>query len=108
MLIFDLYTIGNKLYTIRKKMGITQAEVAEKAGISDRSYADIERGVTNMRTETLLKICEAMSITPDEILTENTSLEYKQDNLIDQLSLCTLREKETALNLLEVYLHSLT
>ena len=38
MLIFDLRTIGNKLLTIRKRMGMTQAEVAEAAGLSDRTY----------------------------------------------------------------------
>ena len=55
MLIFDLHTIGNKLLTIRKRMGMTQAEVAEAAGLSDRTYADIERGTVNMRTETILR-----------------------------------------------------
>ncbi|MBQ8288515.1 MAG: helix-turn-helix transcriptional regulator, partial [Clostridia bacterium] len=49
MLVFDFITIGNKLYTIRKKMGMTQAEVAELADLSDRTYADIERGTVNMR-----------------------------------------------------------
>ena len=33
MLIFDLRTIGIKLLTIRKRMGMTQAEVAEAAGL---------------------------------------------------------------------------
>lgn len=108
MLIFDLYTIGNRLYNIRKKIGMTQADVAEKAGISDRTYADIERGTANMRTETLLKICEALKITPDEVLTENDSLEYKQNDLLERLSTCSIKERQTALNLLEVYLHSLT
>ena len=68
MLIFDLRTIGNKLLTIRKRMGMTQAEVAEAAGLSDRTYADIERGSVNMRTETILRICSVLHITPDEIL----------------------------------------
>lgn len=108
MLIFDLYTIGNRLYNIRKKIGMTQADVAEKAGISDRTYADIERGTANMRTETLLKICEALKITPDEVLTENNALEYKQNDLLEKLSTCSIKERQTALNLLEVYLHSLT
>ena len=57
MLIFDFTQIGNKLYSFRKKVGMTQAEVAEAAGISDRTYADIERGTVNMRVETLLRIC---------------------------------------------------
>ena len=70
MLIFDLRVIGNKLLCIRKRMGMTQAEVAEAAGLSDRTYADIERGTVNMRTETILKICSILHITPDEVLTE--------------------------------------
>ncbi|MDD6146462.1 MAG: helix-turn-helix transcriptional regulator [Oscillospiraceae bacterium] len=107
MLIFDMRAIGNKLLAIRKKTGLTQAEVAEAAGLSDRTYADIERGSVNMRTETILKICEALHITPDEILTETSSAEYKQNELFERLSLCYPKEKETALNLLEVYLQSL-
>ena len=70
MLVFDHRTIGNKLYTIRHRLGMTQAEVAEAAGLSDRTYADIERGNANMRMETLLRICLVLQITPNEILTE--------------------------------------
>ena len=108
MLIFDLRTIGNKLLTIRKRMGMTQAEVAEAAGLSDRTYADIERGSVNMRTETILRICNVLHITPDEILTEeSTSLAAKQAALIERLNTCNTKDKETALQLLSVYLTSL-
>ena len=68
MLNFDFHEIGNKLFTIRKRAGMTQAEVAEAAGLSDRTYADIERGTVNMRIETVLRICTVLHITPDEIL----------------------------------------
>lgn len=47
--------------------GMAQAEVAEAAGLSSRTYADIERRTVNMRVETILHICEALHITPDEI-----------------------------------------
>lgn len=47
MLIFVFLTIGNKLFSIRKRMGMTQAEVAEAVGLSARTYADIERGTVN-------------------------------------------------------------
>lgn len=108
MLIFDLRTIGNKLLTIRKRMGMTQAEVAEAAGLSDRTYADIERGSVNMRTETILRICNVLHITPDEILTEErTSLAARQAELIERLNTCNPKDKETALQLLSVYLKSL-
>ena len=68
MLIFDRRTIGNRLLAMRKKRRLTQAEVAELAGLSDRTYADIERGTVNMRLETLLHICRVYGAAPDEIL----------------------------------------
>ena len=106
MLIFDFRTIGNKLLTIRKKAGLTQAEVAEAAGLSDRTYADIERGTVNMRIETILKICEALKITPDEILTEEQEPDIMWKNeLLEELENCTPKEKETAFKLLAVYLN---
>lgn len=108
MLIFNFDKIGNKLLIIRKKAGMTQSEVAEIAGLSDRTYADIERGSVNMRIETILRICKALNITPDDILTEeNLSLTEEQSELLEQLNACTPKEKETALRLLSVYLQSL-
>lgn len=108
MLVFDLRTIGNKLLTVRKRMGMTQAEVAEAAGLSDRTYADIERGTVNMRTETILRICNVLHITPDEVLTEeSTSLTAQQAELWERLNACNPKDKETALQLLSVFLKSL-
>lgn len=109
MLIFDLHTIGNKLLLVRKRMGMTQAEVAEAAGLSDRTYADIERGTVNMRAETILRICNALHITPDEILTEErTYPSAQQAELWERLNACSPKNKETALQLLSVYLKSLS
>ena len=108
MLVSNLAAIGNKLLAIRKRMGLTQAEVAEAAKLSDRTYADIERGTVNMRIETILRICNALHITPDEVLTEeNTPLTAQQDELIARLNACTPQNREAALQLLSVYLHSL-
>lgn len=108
MLIFDFNQIGNKLHGIRKRMGLTQAEVAEAAGLADRTYADIERGSVNMRIETILRICNVLHITPDEILTEDSpSPVSKQEELWSRLNGCSPKDKETALSLLSVYLKSL-
>ncbi len=108
MLIFDLHAIGNKLLAIRKRMGMTQSEVAEAAGLSDRTYADIERGTVNMRTETILRICNVLHITPDEVLTDdNSAASARQDEIIQRLNACNPKDKETALQLLSVYLKSL-
>ena len=109
MLLFNKREIGNKLLAVRKRTGLTQAEVAEASGLSDRTYADIERGSVNMRIETILRICQALHITPDEVLTEDrTEPACQQEELWARLSACPPKEKETALNLLSIYLKSLS
>lgn len=108
MLVFDFRAIGNKLYAIRKKMGMTQLEVAVAAEISERTYADIERGSVNMRIETVLRICKVLHITPDQVFVEdNASLSAQQDELWQRLNDLSPKDKETALNLLSVFLDSL-
>ena len=108
MLLLDTREIGNRLLAIRKKYGMTQNEVAEASGLSGRTYADIERGSVKMRVDTIIHICNALHITPDEILTEESSVEYKQSEIFERLSLCPPKERETALHILEIYLQSLT
>lgn len=108
MLIFDFQIIGNRLLSIRKRLGLTQAEVAEAAGLSDRTYADIERGSVNMRIETILRVCNVLHITPDEILTaESDAVSTNAEELLQRLNACNPKDKETALQLLSVYLKSL-
>lgn len=107
MLVFDLKVIGNKLYEIRTKKLMSRAEVAEKANLSDRTYADIERGSVNMRIETILKICDALSITPNDIFVSQEDKIITEETIIESIKECQPKEKETALNLLEVYLQSL-
>ena len=82
MLIFDFNTIGNKLHTYRKKGGMTQSEVAEAAGLSDRTYAGI-------------------------FTEENLPTAKRQYELIAELNCCRPEERETALQLLTIYLDSL-
>ena len=108
MLVLDTREIENKLLAIRKRTGMTQAEVTELAELSNRAYADIERETSNMRVDTILKICGALHITPDEILTvSETGFSAQQEELLQRLNNCNAKDKETALQLLSVFLKSL-
>ena len=109
MLITDLLTIGNNLYNIRKAQGLTQANVAEKADLSDRAYADIERGNVTMRIDTLLKICVALHITPNDLLVADLdTITITEHDIVERIQHCSNNEKETALKILQVYVNSLT
>lgn len=107
MLIHELRVIGNRMLVFRKRTGLTQAEVAEAAGIADRTYADIERGSVNMRIETFLRICEVLHVCPDELLTnEEADGGQIQREIVERLEKCSENKKATALKLLSIYLDS--
>ena len=108
MILWDMHAIGERLYAIRRRMGLTQAATAEKAGLTVRTYVDVERGTVNMRVETILHICEALQITPDEILTEKDGEpSADEEALLARLRCCTPKQRETAWKLVSVYLQSL-
>ena len=108
MLIFDFKVIGEKLYVIRTQKLMSRLDVAEAAGLSERTYADIERGSVNTRMETILRICQALHITPDTILTQrDSSLSVQAEYVAEQFANCSPQQKQTALQLLSVYLDSL-
>lgn len=107
MLVLDLKIIGNKLYEIRNKKLMSRAEVSEKAELSDRTYADIERGSVNLRLKTLLKICMALDITPNDILVVDNNIKITEQDIIDVINSCSTNEKKTALKILSAYVESL-
>ena len=105
MLITEKDLIGKKLYGFRKKCGLTQFEVAEKAGLSDRTYADIERGQTIMRIDTLLKICDVLSITPNDILAEDDlDSTIELGSLIKDIDSCSTNDKQFIIDTLNNFI----
>ena len=53
---------GQKLRAIRALRGITQADLAEKAGISQTAIAEYEKDKRELRTDTVRKLCEALGV----------------------------------------------
>lgn len=104
----DFRIIGNKLLSFRRRLSMTQAEIAEAAGISDRTYADIERGLVNMRIGTFIQICNVLNVTPNEVLLEESiNAEIDFEKLLEKLSTCTQKERNIAYELINVYLKGL-
>ena len=52
----------------RLAKGLTQAEVAKKAGISENHYAQIERAEKNPTVSTFRSIVKAIGVSASEIL----------------------------------------
>lgn len=63
-----LKNIGLRIASERKRQGITQEDLAGMCEM-DRSYlSEIENGHKNLSVTSLLKIAEALNVTPSKLL----------------------------------------
>lgn len=60
--------IGSNIRNARLKTHLTQAEVAEKAGLSVNYYSRIERGEVNQSLETFEAVTRVLKVKSSDIL----------------------------------------
>lgn len=65
-------TISQRAKQRRSELGLTQAEVAEQAGIAQQSYQQLEAGETK-RPRNLLEIASALKCTAQWLMYGTTS-----------------------------------
>ena len=91
----DYIAIGQRIREIRIKANLTQAALAEKAGIEPSNLSHIERAATKVSLPTLLNIANALEVTLDELvygsLIKNSHISVKM--IEDVLSGCTPQEQ---------------
>ncbi len=64
----DLKLIGHNIKVYRKLQKLTQAQLAEKTNLSNVHIAHLESGNSKMSLGTLIKLCNALEVTPNDIL----------------------------------------
>ncbi len=78
--------IGLRIYQLRKKLNITQSNLAEKANISDDSISRIERGERTPSIQSLSSIANALGVEIKEIFNFSDVIfkeKIKNEELID-------------------------
>ena len=60
--------IGRNIYEARRRCGISQEELAERAGVDVEQIAYAESGKGIASLELLLEICDATGAMPNDIL----------------------------------------
>ena len=110
--------IGQVCQQYRIKNNLTQNQVTELTGLEPRHISQIERGLSKGSIDTLLKLCNAYSITPDIILYDLLDNDVKKSVSIYDESFKKLskRDKDSILlfyiakvfnkNKLKTYKHS--
>ncbi len=90
----DQVMIGKFIASERKQRGLTQRQLADKLGISDKTISKWETGNGFPEISLLLPLCEQLNITVNELLSAErlSDSEYKQkaeENMVNMI-----KEKE--------------
>ena len=64
----DYRDLGMRVRTVRRQMGLTQEELAERVGISASFLGHIERGTRVASLETLVAMCNTLNVSPVYLL----------------------------------------
>ena len=83
----DLQKIGAYIASKRKALGMTQTELAEKLGMSNKSVSKWERGVCLPDVSLYMELCDILGITINEFiagedLPEERFVEKSDENII--------------------------
>lgn len=60
--------LGTNLRDARKRLGLTQEEVAERSGVHPTEVSRIEAGKRDPRVTTLLRLARALEVRAGELL----------------------------------------
>ena len=91
----DPLKIGKFIAECRKQKNLTQMQLAEKLGITDKAISKWERGIAMPDTSIMLELCEILGISVNELLSgEKISMENNNQKN-EQLLFDMAKELET-------------
>jgi transcriptional regulator with XRE-family HTH domain len=63
-----LKILANKLKTLRAERGLSQADLAERSGLTINDISRYERGAVSPNLENFIKIAKALEVSADDLL----------------------------------------
>lgn len=87
----DYKKLGIRIKAARESKKLTQEQLAEITGLTNNYISNIEHTRSKPSIETLIKICNALEVTPDYILLDSVfvSKEYIIDEIAVKLKRCS-------------------
>ena len=62
------YELGNRIKRLRKELGISQKELAERIGVSNSRVSNWEQGINRPDADILSRLCSALQTSPSLLL----------------------------------------
>lgn len=79
-------TFGNIIVSLRKEKGMTQLELAEKMGVTDKAVSKWERDLSFPDVSSIPKLAEIFEVTVDDLMQVKTKTkETPPDNKINEI-----------------------
>ena len=92
----NLKNIGKRISERRKRMGLTQEQLAEQMEVSIQMVSNLERGIKAIRIDNLIRLSQILGVSTDYILTGQ-----RTDNDVNALAGQILYLKEDKRKLIE-------
>ena len=74
--------ISERIFCVMEQKSITQLELSRRTGIATSNISDWKKKKTNPKADCLLSICDALEITPEQLLTgKGIDSEYKDSDM---------------------------
>ena len=91
----DYRLMGRRIAELRKQRGLTQEKLAERADLTNIYISHIEKCRSIPSLETVVKLCNALGVTPDALLlgASVSSPDYLGNELLQKLEGCTPRQR---------------
>lgn len=87
------YDLGNRIYELRKGKGLSQKELGEMVGVTNKSVSKWENGTAIPKTDTLVKLASIFEISPQELLQGKTENKFTLSQLSSQTNEMFLQEE---------------
>lgn len=98
----DYKRLGNRIREERKRLNLTQSQLAEDIDISDTYMGAIERGERSLTLDTLTRLANRLGVTIDFMLADSVS--DSDSNIMEQFKQIIdghpLERKQMAINVL--------
>ena len=91
--------IGNQIKTAREAAGLTQEKFSERVSLASKNVSAIERGAAGFSVPVLIRICDVLGVSSDEILfgaRTDTCLSNDAENIARRLERLTPEQFEIA------------
>lgn len=89
----DNYGIGERIFAIRRKLKLSQQEVADKVGVSRPSLSQMETGTIAVSLHAIMKFVSLFNTTYEWLLTGKGDMFASEEERLEHLDPKILQEK---------------